>query len=169
MWVLEAQPSGSTDERSLAAQQVKHYLPAGLHVVGRTQAIGQSCIVVDEDKSISRQHATVTVDYTSPLIRVKDMGRYGTLVNKQELKGGEANLTEGDLLQFGHKSSFRLRRWHCGIAAMQRYILPQQSLLQLGEELQTQLLPACLCLHSCKDMQAKTCRHTLAAMQAKFC
>ncbi len=36
-----------------------------------------------------------------------DMGRYGTLVNKQELKGGEANLTEGDLLQFGHKSSFR--------------------------------------------------------------
>lgn len=134
MWVLEAQPSGSTDERSLAAQQVKHYLPAGLHVVGRTQAIGQSCIVVDEDKSISRQHATVTVDYTSPLIRVKDMGRYGTLVNKQELKGGEANLTEGDLLQFGHKSSFRLRRWHCGIAAMQRYILPQQSLLQLGFE-----------------------------------
>ncbi len=71
MWVLEAQPSGSTDERSLAAQQVKHYLPAGLHVVGRTQAIGQSCIVVDEDKSISRQHATVTVDYTSPLFGVK--------------------------------------------------------------------------------------------------
>ncbi len=71
MWVLEAQPSGSTDERSLAAQQVKHYLPAGLHVVGRTQAIGQSCIVVDEDKSISRQHATVTVDYTSALCRVK--------------------------------------------------------------------------------------------------
>ena len=71
MWILEAQPSGSTDERSLAAQQVKHYLPAGLHVVGRSQAIGQSCIVVDEDKSISRQHATVTVDYSSPLFRVK--------------------------------------------------------------------------------------------------
>ncbi|DBA65593.1 TPA: hypothetical protein ACH3X2_002660 [Trebouxia sp. C0005] len=134
MWVLEAQPSGSTDERSLAAQQVKHYLPAGLHVVGRTQAIGQSCIVVDEDKSISRQHATMTVDYTSPLFRVKDMGRYGTLVNKQELKGGEANLTEGDLLQFGHKSSFRLCRWHCNIAAVQGYILSQQSLLQLGFE-----------------------------------
>ncbi len=71
MWILEARPSGSTDERSLAAQQVRHYLPAGLHVVGRTQAIGQSCIVVDEDKSISRQHATVTVNYTSPLFRVK--------------------------------------------------------------------------------------------------
>ena len=35
------------------------------------------------------------------------MGRYGTLVNKQELKGGEADLKEGDFLQFGHKSSFR--------------------------------------------------------------
>ena len=35
------------------------------------------------------------------------MGRYGTLVNKQELKGEEADLKEGDFLQFGHKSSFR--------------------------------------------------------------
>lgn len=35
--------------------------------------------------------------------------------------------------------------------------MSQQSLSQLGEELQPQLLPACLCLH------------TLAAMQAKFC
>ncbi len=54
--------------------------------------------------------------------------------------------------------SFRLRRWHCGIAAVQGYILSQQSLLQLGEELQTQLL-----------LPARLCFHTLASMQAKFC
>ena len=36
------------------------------------------------------------------------MSRYGTLVNKQDLKGREAELKEGDLLQFGHKSEFRL-------------------------------------------------------------
>ncbi len=35
------------------------------------------------------------------------MSRYGTLVNKQDLKGGEEELKEGDHLQFGHKSSFR--------------------------------------------------------------
>ena len=55
--------------------------------------------------------------------------------------------------------SFRLRRWHCGIAAVQGYILSQQSLLQLGEELQTQLLPAGLCLHTlqlCKPRFADT-------------
>lgn len=35
------------------------------------------------------------------------MSRYGTLVNKRELKGAEAELKEGDMLQFGHKSIFR--------------------------------------------------------------
>ena len=36
-----------------------------------------------------------------------DKSRYGTLVNREELKGAETHLKEGDLLQFGHKSNFR--------------------------------------------------------------
>lgn len=37
-----------------------------------------------------------------------DNSRYGTLVNKKELNGGQQLIQEGDLLQFGHKSIFRL-------------------------------------------------------------
>ena len=131
--MLEAQSFGSNDERSAATQTCKHYLTAGSHVVGRQ--IGQCAIVVEEDKSISRSHAVVTVSYDSAgLCNVKgehrrtapslhlccdslqdldktclsaDNSRYGTLINKKELNGGLQELREGDVLQFGHKSVFR--------------------------------------------------------------
>lgn len=63
MWVLEAQSFGSNDERSQATQTGKHYLTAGSHVVGRQ--LGQCALVVEEDKSISRSHAVVTVSYAN--------------------------------------------------------------------------------------------------------
>lgn len=62
MWILEAQSLGS-DERSIRVQTIKHYLVAGSHVVGRNLAVGQSNIVVEEDKSISRGHAVINVAY----------------------------------------------------------------------------------------------------------
>ena len=72
MWVLEAQSLGTSDERSLAAQHYKHYLIEGSHTVGRNATPGRSSIVVPEDKSISRQHGTVTVSYNATSsIRVK--------------------------------------------------------------------------------------------------
>lgn len=61
MWVLQAQTFSSNDERSQATQTAKHHLTAGSHVVGR-QA-GQCALVVEEDKSISRSHAILTVSY----------------------------------------------------------------------------------------------------------
>ena len=63
MWILEAQSLGSSDERSVRVQTIRHYLTAGSHVVGRNVTAGQSNIIVEEDKSISRGHAIVTVDY----------------------------------------------------------------------------------------------------------
>lgn len=135
MWMLEAQSLGSSDERSVRVQTIRHYLTAGSHVVGRNITAGQSNIIVEEDKSISRGHAVITVEYAGQVrFKVKgafchrlksltaavsygwepaclvtpDTSRYGTLVNKVELKGAETHLQEGDFIQFGHKSSFRL-------------------------------------------------------------
>lgn len=130
MWILEAQSLGSSDERSVRVQTIKHYLTAGSHVVGRNITAGQSCVIIEEDKSISRGHAVISVAYgeqacfkvrgaSLPLcfllrcsnklyLNNSDKSRYGTLVNREELKGAEKHLKEGDLLQFGHKSNFRL-------------------------------------------------------------
>ena len=72
MFVLEAQSLGSSDERSPAAQHERHYLSEGTHIVGRNATPGKSSIIIQEDKSISRQHGTVTVSYGgTSLIRVK--------------------------------------------------------------------------------------------------
>lgn len=130
MWILEAQSLGSSDERSVRVQTCKHCLTAGCHVVGRNVTAGHSNVIIEEDKSISRGHAVISVAYGEQacfkvrgasfpgcfflkcsnrhLLYTSDKSRYGTLVNKEELKGGETHLSEGDLLQFGHKSNFRL-------------------------------------------------------------
>ena len=130
MWILEAQSLGSSDERSVRVQTIKYYLTAGCHVVGRNVTAGHSSVIIEEDKSISRSHAVISVAYGEQAgFKVRgaslpgcfflkcsnihqldnsDKSRYGTLVNKEELKGAESHLKEGDLLQFGHKSNFRL-------------------------------------------------------------
>lgn len=66
MWMLEAQSLGSNDERSVRVQTIRHYITAGSHVVGRNVTAGQSSITVEEDKSISRGHAVVSVEYAEP-------------------------------------------------------------------------------------------------------
>ena len=133
MWVLEAQSLGSNDERSVRVQTIKHYLTAGSHVVGRNVTAGQSNVIIEEDKSISRGHAVISVAYAEQVclkvrgapakarlqsparwnrlcLTTSDTSRYGTLVNRVELTGAETYLKEGDLLQFGHKSTFRLAK-----------------------------------------------------------
>ena len=103
MWVLEAQPFGSTDERSATCQKIRHYLPAGLHVVGRNHAAGHSCIVVEKDKSISRQHATVNVCYATPFLRVK-----GTALGQIDCMGHNLWPTSASLAL---RSSRKLQTW----------------------------------------------------------
>ena len=72
MWLLEAQPLGSTNEGARALQTLRQYLISGTHIVGRNQAAG---ISIEDDKSISRQHALVYVDYRADSsFRVKGTG-----------------------------------------------------------------------------------------------
>ena len=80
MWILEAQSLGSADERSYRVQSLKHYLTAGTHLVGRNLAAGQSSIVVEEDKSISRGHATITVAYAQARFKIKGRHKRGRCV-----------------------------------------------------------------------------------------
>ena len=63
MWILEAQSLGSSDERSVRVQTCKHCLTAGCHVVGRNVTAGHSNVIIEEDKSISRGHAVISVAY----------------------------------------------------------------------------------------------------------
>ena len=56
LWLLEAK-CFQQDDRSSAAYSVKYWLKPGNLVVGRQGAEVQ----VDEDKSISRKHAEITV------------------------------------------------------------------------------------------------------------
>ena len=56
LWLLEAKPF-ATEERSEKASTVKFWLRPGTAIVGRQG----SDVPVEEDKSISRKHAEVTV------------------------------------------------------------------------------------------------------------
>jgi hypothetical protein len=57
LWLLEAKPF-VVDDRSIAVQTVKYWLKPGTVIVGRK---GQAELAVEEDKSISRKHAEITI------------------------------------------------------------------------------------------------------------
>lgn len=113
MWVLEAQSFGVNDERSQATQTCKHYLTAGSHVVGR-QA-GQCALVVEEDKSISRSHAIVTVSYADDgqcLVKGKRTAPLRKLL--QHLHGIRATLRQQPIWYFGQQER---AQWRSAVGA----------------------------------------------------
>ncbi|KAI4890636.1 hypothetical protein NFI96_016966 [Prochilodus magdalenae] len=81
-----------------------YLLPGKEHVVGR-----KNCdILLANDQSISRLHATLTV--TEQTVTLKDSSKYGTFVNGEQLPAGSTKtLHTGDRLTFGvFQSKFRL-------------------------------------------------------------
>ncbi|KAL4442023.1 hypothetical protein ABPG77_011284 [Micractinium sp. CCAP 211/92] len=118
LWLLEAK-AFQQEDRSEAARSVHFWLRPGGYVVGRQGAD----IVVEEDKSISRRHAELTVPRAvqggDPHIVVKDISKYGTYVDEATDgtatfkspplgQGASASLVPGSMVRFGHHSPFRL-------------------------------------------------------------
>ncbi|OPJ83637.1 nibrin [Patagioenas fasciata monilis] len=84
------------------------------YVVGR-----KNCsILIQDDQSISRSHAVLTVSHPEtspsqslsvPVLTVKDTSKYGTSVNGSKLNGGSVSLQSGDRINFGvFESKFRV-------------------------------------------------------------
>ncbi|KAM3681173.1 nibrin isoform 3-T3 [Ammospiza maritima maritima] len=84
------------------------------YVVGR-----RSCtILIQDDQSISRSHAVLTVSQpetspsqslTVPVLTVRDTSKYGTFVNGSKLNGASVSLQSGDRINFGvFESKFRV-------------------------------------------------------------
>ncbi|NWQ63870.1 NBN protein, partial [Neopipo cinnamomea] len=84
------------------------------YVVGRKNC----AILIQDDQSISRSHAVLTVsrpETTSsqslsvPILTVKDTSKYGTFVNGSKLNGTSVSLQSGDRINFGvFESKFRV-------------------------------------------------------------
>ncbi|TRZ12076.1 hypothetical protein HGM15179_015027 [Zosterops borbonicus] len=84
------------------------------YVVGR-----KNCsILIQDDQSISRSHAVLTVSrpetspsqsLSVPILTVKDTSKYGTFVNGSKLNGASVSLQSGDRINFGvFESKFRV-------------------------------------------------------------
>ncbi|NXK90244.1 NBN protein, partial [Formicarius rufipectus] len=84
------------------------------YVVGR-----KNCsILIQDDQSISRSHAVLTVNrpettpsqsLSFPVLTVKDTSKYGTFVNGVKLNGTSVSLQSGDRINFGvFESKFRV-------------------------------------------------------------
>ncbi|KFQ16287.1 Nibrin, partial [Leptosomus discolor] len=84
------------------------------YVVGR-----KSCaILIQDDQSISRSHAVLTVSHPEttpsqslsvPVLTVTDKSKYGTFVNGSKLNGTSVSLQSGDRINFGvFESKFRV-------------------------------------------------------------
>ncbi|NXU09102.1 NBN protein, partial [Pardalotus punctatus] len=84
------------------------------YVVGR-----KTCaILIQDDQSISRSHAVLTVSQpetssskcqTIPVLTVRDTSKYGTFVNGAKLNGTSVSLQSGDRINFGvFESKFRV-------------------------------------------------------------
>ncbi|NXG05909.1 NBN protein, partial [Sakesphorus luctuosus] len=84
------------------------------YVIGRKNC----AILIQDDQSISRSHAVLTVsrpETTSsqslsvPILTVKDTSKYGTFVNGSKLNGTTVSLQSGDRINFGvFESKFRV-------------------------------------------------------------
>ncbi|NWQ73470.1 NBN protein, partial [Columbina picui] len=84
------------------------------YIVGR-----RNCsILIQDDQSISRSHAVLTVSHPEtspsqslsvPVLTVKDTSKYGTFVNGSKLNGSSVSLQSGDRINFGvFESKFRV-------------------------------------------------------------
>ncbi|XP_069710430.1 nibrin [Phaenicophaeus curvirostris] len=84
------------------------------YVVGRKNC----AILIQDDQSISRSHAVLTVSrpetspsqtLSTPILTVKDTSKYGTFVNGSKLNGTSVPLQSGDRINFGvFESKFRV-------------------------------------------------------------
>ncbi|NXF07584.1 NBN protein, partial [Smithornis capensis] len=84
------------------------------YVVGRKN----SAILIQDDQSISRSHAVLTVSrpettpsqsLSVPVLSVRDTSKYGTFVNGSKLNGTTISLQSGDRINFGvFESKFRV-------------------------------------------------------------
>ncbi|NXA94908.1 NBN protein, partial [Melanocharis versteri] len=84
------------------------------YVVGRKNCT----ILIQDDQSISRSHAVLTVSrpetspsqsLSVPILTVKDTSKYGTFVNGSKLNGTSVSLQSGDRINFGvFESKFRV-------------------------------------------------------------
>ncbi|NXU84222.1 NBN protein, partial [Xiphorhynchus elegans] len=84
------------------------------YVVGRKNC----AILIQDDQSISRSHAVLTVNrpettpsqsLSAPILTVKDTSKYGTFVNGSKLNGSSVSLQSGDRINFGvFESKFRV-------------------------------------------------------------
>ncbi|XP_039404218.1 nibrin isoform X1 [Corvus cornix cornix] len=84
------------------------------YVVGRKNC----AILIQDDQSISRSHAVLTVSQPEtspsqslsvPILTVRDTSKYGTFVNGSNLNGTSKSLQSGDRINFGvFESKFRV-------------------------------------------------------------
>ncbi|XP_051466780.1 nibrin [Apus apus] len=84
------------------------------YVVGRKNC----AILIQDDQSISRSHAVLTVSrpepspsqsLSVPILTVRDTSKYGTFVNGSKLCGSSVSLKSGDRINFGvFESKFRV-------------------------------------------------------------
>ncbi|NXG69864.1 NBN protein, partial [Baryphthengus martii] len=84
------------------------------YVVGRKNC----AILIQDDQSISRSHAVLTVSrpeatpsqsLSVPVLTVRDTSKYGTFVNGSKLNGTSVSLQSGDRINFGvFESKFRV-------------------------------------------------------------
>ncbi|NWS17528.1 NBN protein, partial [Pachyramphus minor] len=84
------------------------------YVVGRKNC----AILIQDDQSISRSHAVLTVSrpettpsqsLSVPILTVKDTSKYGTFVNGSKLNGTSVSLQSGDRINFGvFESKFKV-------------------------------------------------------------
>ncbi|XP_065608886.1 nibrin [Cyrtonyx montezumae] len=84
------------------------------YVVGRKNC----AILIQDDQSISRSHAVLTVIHPEtthsqsvsvPVLTIKDTSKYGTFVNGSKLSGTSRSLQSGDRVNFGvFESKFRV-------------------------------------------------------------
>ncbi|KFP86979.1 Nibrin, partial [Acanthisitta chloris] len=84
------------------------------YVVGRKN----SAILIQDDQSISRSHAVLTVtrpettpgqSLSVPTLTVRDTSKYGTFVNGSKLNGTSVSMQSGDRINFGvFESKFRV-------------------------------------------------------------
>ncbi|NXH35388.1 NBN protein, partial [Myiagra hebetior] len=84
------------------------------YVVGRKNCT----ILIQDDQSISRNHAVLTVSQPEtspsqslsvPILTVRDTSKYGTFVNGSKLNGTSKSLQSGDRINFGvFESKFRV-------------------------------------------------------------
>ncbi|NXL93983.1 NBN protein, partial [Alectura lathami] len=84
------------------------------YVVGRKNC----AILIQDDQSISRSHAVLTVSRPEatqsqsasvPILTIKDTSKYGTFVNGSKLNGTSRSLQSGDRVNFGvFESKFRV-------------------------------------------------------------